>query len=207
MDVVGFTKWSSSREPWQVFRLLETMYRVFDKTAKREAVFKVETIGDCYVAVTGIPYPQAEHAVIMARFAAECNLRVGRILHRLVGTLGPDTVDLQLRTGLHSGPVIAGVLRGAKARFQLFGDTVNTAARMESTGAPSRIQISTQTADLLVAAGKSDWISKREDEVLAKGKGNLQTYWLKIKNIDCSKAGSAAGGSDENLRSSQHRSL
>lgn len=85
-------------------------------------------------------------------------------------SLGPDTGDLALRTGLHSGPVTGGVIRGQNARFQLFGDTVNTAARMESTGSPGRIQVSQETADLLIQQGKSRWLVAREDEVLAKGK-------------------------------------
>jgi class 3 adenylate cyclase len=95
-------------------------------------VFKVETVGDCYVAVTGLPDPQANHAVIMARFACECMIKMGEVTRRLETTLGPDTAELCMRTGMHSGPVTAGVLRGDKSRFQLFGDTVNTASRMES---------------------------------------------------------------------------
>lgn len=79
---------------------------------------------------------------------------------------------------LHSGPVTAGVLRGEKARFQLFGDTVNTAARMETLGFPGRIHISESTAQQLVAAGKSHWVIPREEKVEAKGKGLLQTYWI-----------------------------
>ena len=85
---------------------------------------------------------------------------------------------LGVRIGLHSGPVTAGVLRGERARFQLFGDTVNTTARMESTGQPNKIHVSQETADLLVAAGKSQWLRTRKETVVAKGKGELQTYWL-----------------------------
>ena len=85
---------------------------------------------------------------------------------------------MAIRIGLHSGPVTAGVLRGQKSRFQLFGDTVNTASRMESNGRPNQIQCSQQTADLLVEGNKSHWIMPRKDPVHAKGKGIIQTYWI-----------------------------
>lgn len=128
----GFTAWSSTRDPSQVFQLLESIYNSFDEIAKSRKVFKVETIGDCYVAVTGLPDPQPNHAVIMARFATECMIKMKEVTRRLETSLGPDTAELCMRVGLHSGPVTAGVLRGDKSRFQLFGDTVNTASRMES---------------------------------------------------------------------------
>lgn len=181
-DIVGFTAWSSVREPSQVFTLLETIYRGFDNVAKRRRVFKVETIGDCYVAVVGLPEARKDHAVVMARFARNCMEKMNELTQKLEVTLGPDTGELTIRVGLHSGPVTAGVLRGEKSRFQLFGDTVNTAARLESTGERDRIHISEETANLLEAAGKSHWFKARAEKVVAKGKGELQTYWLHIKN-------------------------
>ena len=89
-----------------------------------------------------------------------------------------DCRKLALRTGIHSGPVTAGVLRGEKARFQLFGDTVNTTARHESSGKPGRIHISKETAKLLTDAGHKDWIRPRVHKVHAKGKGTLETFWV-----------------------------
>ena len=179
-DISGFTAWSSERDPAQVFTLLESIYNAFDKIANRRRVFKVETIGDCYMAATGLPETRYDHAVVMAGFARECLVTMNEVVRDLEARLGPDTSDLAMRFGFHSGPVTAGVLRGEKSRFQLFGDTVNTAARMESTGVRHKIQISQETADLLIAAGKESWVRPRKDLVEAKGKGRLQTYWLAV---------------------------
>ena len=97
-----------------------------------------------------------------------------------------------MRFGLHSGPVTAGVLRGERARFQLFGDTVNTAARMESTGIKDRIQVSLSTYDILVEAGKTDWVTPRNEVVRAKGKGVMKTFWL---DTHAKRNGSSSDGS------------
>jgi hypothetical protein len=91
-DIAGFTAWSSVREPSQVFTLLETVYRAFDSIAKRRKVFKVETVGDCYVAVTGLPEARPDHAVVMAKFAKECLEKFNELSKQLEISLGPDTV-------------------------------------------------------------------------------------------------------------------
>lgn len=122
-DIEGFTAWSSTREPAQVFHLLETIYGAFDDIARRRGIFKVETVGDCYVAVAGVPEAKKDHAVAMLRFARDCQARMAALSHQLEVTLGPDTADLGFRIGIHSGPVTGGVLRGQNSRFQLFGDT------------------------------------------------------------------------------------
>jgi hypothetical protein len=145
-------------------------------------LFSLLERGDTYVAVSGLPNPDKRHALSMARFAMDCLKRFKELTKQLENTLGPDTAELGLRIGLHSGPVTAGVLRGERSRFQLFGDTVNTAARMESTGCTNRIQISHATANLLRAEGKESWIVNRSDTVHAKGKGFLSTFWLRRKH-------------------------
>lgn len=103
---MGFTAWSSVREPTQVFVLLETLYAAFDLIARRRRIFKVETIGDCYVAVAGLPEPRKDHAVAMAKFANDVLRKIHDLTRKLEVTLGPDTGDLTMRIGLHSGTLL-----------------------------------------------------------------------------------------------------
>jgi class 3 adenylate cyclase len=110
----------------------------------------------------------------MARFALECLSAMNELIKEMEVTLGPGTADLAMRFGLHSGPVTAGVLRGEKSRFQLFGDTINTASRMESTSKPGYIQVSHETSNLIAAAGKEHWLDQRDGMVAVKGKGEMQ---------------------------------
>eukprot|EP00934_Nitzschia_sp_Nitz4_P004019 Nitzschia sp. Nitz4//scaffold52_size167869//61271//65053//NITZ4_002272-RA/size167869-snap-gene-0.211-mRNA-1//1//CDS//3329554023//4009//frame0 len=198
LDIAGFTAWSSEREPTQVFRLLEGVYQSFDDEAKRLGVFKVETIGDSYVAVCGLPSKRSDHAPVMVMFAERCLKAMARVTNDLEKYLGPSTGDLKARVGLHSGPVTAGVLRGEKARFQLFGDTMNTASRMEESGKPGRIHVSKVTFDMLAKAGKGHWVKKREDKVTLKGKGEMQTYWVSTNSA-------ASSPSIIDSEDSQHR--
>jgi class 3 adenylate cyclase len=107
-DISGFTAWSSVREPSQVFTLLEQIYNSFDAIAKKKRIFKVETIGDCYVAAAGLPEPRRDHAVVMAHFSRACQKKMNSVVKKLEVLLGPDTADLTMRFGLHSGPVTAG---------------------------------------------------------------------------------------------------
>jgi class 3 adenylate cyclase len=98
------------------FQLLESIYQSFDEATFKYGIFKVETIGDCYVAVTGVPDARDDHAVAMTRFAFDCVRRFKKVTKRLEQQLGEGTSALQARVGLHSGPVTGGVIRGQKAR-------------------------------------------------------------------------------------------
>jgi Adenylate and Guanylate cyclase catalytic domain len=96
-DISGFTAWSSMREPTQVFVLLEAVYGAFDAIADQRRVFKVETIGDSYVAVCGLPDPRNDHAVVMVKFSSDCRDAMQRVTKQLLSSLGPDTGDLKVR--------------------------------------------------------------------------------------------------------------
>jgi len=180
-DLSGFTAWSSTRDPAQVFTLLEAIYGSMDKAAKRLGVFKVETIGDCYIAATGMPDPRPDHAVLMARYANVCLVQIKELTSALESQLGPGTSDLAFRIGIHSGPVTAGVLRGEKSRFQLFGDTMTTCAKIEAAGRPGRIHTSNTTADMLIQYGKACWLEGTGEAIVATGRGELVTHWLVLK--------------------------
>jgi len=134
------------------------------------------------VAVAGLPEPRRDHAVAAARFAFEVMRSFAVTVKHLELTLGPDTSDLNLRIGIHSGPVTAGVLRGERSRFQLFGDTMNMTSCMESTGRKGDIQCSQTTADLLALAEKKRWLAPRPDPVAFRGKGKIQTYWVSMNH-------------------------
>eukprot|EP00980_Cylindrotheca_fusiformis_P021073 scaffold8079_cov121-Cylindrotheca_fusiformis.AAC.1 len=205
-DISGFTAWSSSREPVDVFTLLETLYSAFDKIAREMHVFKVETIGDCYVAVTGLPNPQDDHHLRMVRFARRALDKMIVRMKEMEAALGPDTGNLGFKIGIHSGPVTGGVLRGVKSRYQLFGDTVNMASRMESTGHRNQIQISQATASLIVASDKGHWLRKREGLVQVKGKGAVQTFWVKSKSSSTERSDSEPPRSSKALIDESARS-
>ena len=137
------------------------------------------------MACTGLPEPQPDHAIRMARFARACMNKVPFVLRSLEDSLGPGTMDLGMRVGIHSGPVTAGVLRGEKSRFQLFGDTMNTAARMESNGKKHAIQVSETTAELILADKncRDILVIPREDMIEAKGKGQMRTFWVQVTGL------------------------
>ncbi|XP_068903394.1 retinal guanylyl cyclase 2 isoform X4 [Tenebrio molitor] len=170
-DIVGFTTISAYSTPFQVVDLLNDLYTCFDATINAYNVYKVETIGDAYMVVGGLPVRVPDHAEQIATMALDLLHQSGRFrITHLPGT------PLRLRIGLHTGPCCAGVVGLTMPRYCLFGDTVNTASRMESTGAAWRIHLSEATKEHLERAGGYQLDYRGPTEI--KGKGTMHTYWL-----------------------------
>ena len=175
MDVVGFDTITTQIQPLGLVTLLNELYRAVDKVIERYDVYKVETVGDTYVCVSGLPITNTTHAADMATMALH-------LLHQISKFKLKAHPDLQIkvRIGLNSGPVVAGVIGSKMPRYCLFGDTVNTASRMESNSEAMKIHASQTTFELLNATNSFQCTERGEIEV--KGKGKMKTYWVNSKN-------------------------
>uniref|UniRef100_A0A668VZU5 Guanylate cyclase n=1 Tax=Oreochromis aureus TaxID=47969 RepID=A0A668VZU5_OREAU len=172
-DIVGFSTISSLSEPIEVVNLLNDLYSLFDAIILLHDVYKVETIGDAYMVASGVPNRNGNrHAAEMANMSLDILHCIGTFKARHM----PD-LKIRIRVGLHSGPVVAGVVGLTMPRYCLFGDTVNTASRMESTGLPYRIHVNQSTVDVLKSLNLGYKIDVRGLTEL-KGKGIETTYWL-----------------------------
>ncbi|XP_052776488.1 atrial natriuretic peptide receptor 1-like [Mya arenaria] len=176
-DVVGFTTISGLSEPIQVVGLLNKLYITFDEIIDKYDVYKVETIGDAYMVVSGLPIYTEHHA----RECANMAIDLIKASKTFVIPHMPDE-PLKLRIGLHSGPVCAGVVGLKMPRYCLFGDTVNTSSRMESNSEAYKIHISTPCYEFLAPYGFFN-IEKR-GVIAVKGKGDMTTYWIHGHNPD-----------------------
>ena len=139
---MDFTPWAERLAPAEVVRILDQLFSHFDALAERHGLEKIKTIGDCYMAAAGVPTPRPDHARALALMALDMLDVMGASDD--VGQLG-----LELRVGINSGPVVAGVIGRKRFLYDLWGDAVNTASRMESHGTPGRIQITRATYELL----------------------------------------------------------
>ncbi|XP_061196706.1 guanylate cyclase 32E-like [Saccostrea echinata] len=173
-DVVGFTAISAKISPMQVVELLNTIYSIFDVRIETYDVYKVETIGDAYMVASGVPNRNGEkHAEEIATMAIDLLAAIKQVF--IPKTVGKD--HIRIRIGIHTGPCVAGVVGIKMPRYCLFGDTINTASRMESTGLPMKIHCSEATYDILFNSGQFTLVERGEVEI--KGKGMMTTYWLK----------------------------
>jgi class 3 adenylate cyclase len=166
-DVVDFTPFVERTEPARVVAVLDEIFSAFDRLAERHGLEKIKTIGDAYMVVAGLPAPRADHVEAMADMALDMQIELGRLCE-------PLGLDLAIRIGMDSGPVIAGVIGRHKFIYDLWGDTVNTASRMESSGRPGQIQV---TAAVYERLRDRYWFEER-GEIEVKGKGRLRAYIL-----------------------------
>ena len=166
-DIAGFTPLSTELSPIELVRLLNRVFSMFDKFAAWYGLEKIKTIGDAYMVVGGLPVPKADHAEAIADMALEVQVAI-------VSLQDEFNRPLHLRMGINTGPVVAGVIGINRFIYDLWGDTVNVASRMESQGEPDRIQVTAATYERL--RDRYEFAPRGEVEV--KGRGTMLTYWL-----------------------------
>ncbi|MEM7180193.1 MAG: adenylate/guanylate cyclase domain-containing protein [Spirochaetota bacterium] len=169
-DLVGFTDFAAKHLPEELIEVLNEIFTEFDKLANTYGLEKIKTIGDCYMVVAGLPKPMKQHANIAVQMA----FAMQKVIH---DGLSLGRHDLQIRIGLHSGPVVAGVIGQSKFSYDLWGDAVNTASRMESNGIPGEITVTTETYKLV----QEEFIGIKREPIAIKGKGSMTTWFLKHK--------------------------
>jgi adenylate cyclase len=172
-DVVDFTPLSERLPPDEVVGLLDRLFSHFDVLAERYGLEKIKTIGDCYMVAAGVPSPRADHARALALMALDMVASMRSVEE--VGHLG-----LELRVGINSGPVVAGVIGRKRFLYDLWGDAVNTASRMESQGTSGRIQITRATKELL----EDEFVCEPRGTIPVKGKGEMEAWYLVGRRAD-----------------------
>lgn len=172
-DIVDFTKLSDEMSPTQLVNLLNGVFSAFDALADHYRLEKIKTIGDAYMAVGGLPQPRSDHADAIAEMALEMQQEITQFKR-------PDGKPLRLRIGINTGPVVAGVIGKKKFIYDLWGDTVNVASRMEAQGIIGGIQTTINTYKRL----KNKYIFQQRGPIHIKGKGEMTTYCLMGKKID-----------------------
>jgi guanylate cyclase len=168
MDIVNFTPLSASTSPKTMVDLLSAMFSQFDQWVEEYGVQKIETVGDSYMVAAGLSHPHVDHAQAVARLALDIRSYFERGVFL-------DDQRLNCRIGVNSGPVTAGVIERKKIAYHVWGDTVNTASRMQSHGVPGEIQISQSTRELI----KDDFICEPRGLISVKGKGDMHVWLVK----------------------------
>ncbi|KSV83651.1 hypothetical protein N184_34670 [Sinorhizobium sp. GL28] len=168
-DLVGFTELSSNLPPQDVVRLLNGLFTRFDAAAQELGIEKIKTVGDAYMAVCGLPEPCSDHAERMVRMAI-------RMIHISREHALEHNTSLKLRVGINSGSVVAGVIGKSKYIYDLWGDTVNLASRMESAGVPDSVQVTRTVYDQL----QGQFVFEARGAIDVKGKGKVETWLLRL---------------------------
>ncbi|WP_339134912.1 MAG: adenylate/guanylate cyclase domain-containing protein [Candidatus Electrothrix sp. GW3-4] len=166
-DIVGFTVLSEKYRPDVLVNLLNNIFSDFDKISEKYGAEKIKTIGDAYMLAAGIPKAKDDHYSIVAH----CALHMLQAVKKFTD---PEGNPIRIRIGIHTGPAIAGVIGTRKFSYDLWGDTVNTASRMESHGNADKIQMTKEMADKL----RRDFLIEPRNAIEVKGKGKMQTFWL-----------------------------
>ena len=166
-DLVDFTEFSSQTSATKLLDILNTIFSEFDQLAQQHGVEKIKTIGDAYMAVAGLPKPRRDHAEAIAQMALDMQAAVAQYNAK-------TDSSFSLRIGINSGPVVAGVIGIKKFSYDLWGDTVNTASRMESHGIPGQIQVTPTVYERL----RDRYLFEQRESVQIKGKGEMTTYLL-----------------------------
>lgn len=183
LDIVGFTAISDRLPSGEVVGLLERIFTQLDDICDTYGLTTIKTIGDSYMAVAGVPEPLDDQAQRAAACALEMRDVLSRPLHSHLGDLpagAPAGLPerLEVRIGLHCGPLTAGVISTRRVQYDVWGDTVNVASRMESTGEAGRIQVSSEFHEQLISRAPSNYGTVERGTIEIKGKGLMQTYWL-----------------------------
>ncbi|MGD1714684.1 adenylate/guanylate cyclase domain-containing protein [Dapis sp. BLCC M172] len=171
-DIVGFTLLSEKIPPEELVILLNKIFSEFDRLSDRHGLEKIKTIGDAYMVASGLPIPRTDHVEAVAEMALDMQQAIAEFNLE-------HNCQLSIRIGINSGPVIAGVIGTKKFIYDLWGDAVNTASRMESHGIPGAIQVTTSTYHLL----QNKYIFQERGVISVKGKGEMKTYLLVRRKI------------------------
>ncbi len=169
-DIVGFTNLATHMKPTEVVELLNQIFSSFDELIDRYGLEKIKTIGDAYMAAGGLQADQNNHAEAIANLALDMQ-------KKLIEFNAKTPYEFDIRIGIHTGPAVAGVIGTKKFFYDIWGDSVNTASRMESQGLPGQIQTSQETYQLL----KDNYSFKERGTISVKGKGPMKTYLLQTK--------------------------
>ncbi|MEG3858007.1 adenylate/guanylate cyclase domain-containing protein [Microcoleus sp. herbarium12] len=173
-DLVGFTEFSTHKSPTQLVEILNGIFSEFDRLSELHGLEKIKTIGDAYMVVGGLPTARADHAEAIALLALEMQAALRRFNIKI-------GESFELRLGIHSGAVVAGIIGISKFSYDLWGDTVNVASRMESNGLPGKIQVTAATYERL----KDQFVFEERGQIPVKGKGTMLTYWLIEEQTKC----------------------